>query len=158
MPVESPQFVGAALRQELLLETLRSHGRTRLRVNGTSMLPALLPYDVLQLERSDPKELRQGAIVLYARDGSLVAHRIARLNPTEAQTRGDLLLHDDPPIAIEEILATVSALERFGRTLPVPPRGRAAAMLARAERWLHFPSAFVHIYARARLRLQGLRP
>ena len=49
------------MKQELLLQVLRDYGRVRIRALGTSMLPALWPGDVLDIERTDGGEIGGGA-------------------------------------------------------------------------------------------------
>jgi hypothetical protein len=68
-----------ALGCELVVETLRSFGQLRLRVNGASMLPAVWPGDILTITREAGAPPLPGDIVLFGREGRLVAHRVAEV-------------------------------------------------------------------------------
>jgi signal peptidase len=71
---------GATAREtlgcELAAEVLRSSGRLRLRATGASMLPAVWPGDILSVRSHDVVEALPGDIVLFGREGTLVAHRV----------------------------------------------------------------------------------
>ena len=73
---------------ELVAEVLRSFGQVRLRVNGASMLPTVLPGDILTVCRHDTTEPLPGDIVLFGRDGRLVAHRIVEVRGPGSEVRG----------------------------------------------------------------------
>jgi len=64
---------------ELAAEVLRSYGRLRLRANGASMLPAVWPGDILHVRRQGVAEALPGDIVLFGREGRLVAHRVVEV-------------------------------------------------------------------------------
>jgi len=64
---------------KLAAEVLRSTGELRLRVTGTSMLPAVWPGDVLSVRGGDVTEALPGDIVLFGREGKLVAHRVVEV-------------------------------------------------------------------------------
>src|ERR1039458_9326454 len=66
----------ATVACELAAEVLRSSGSLRLRAIGASMLPAIWPGDVLTVQRRDAENAQPGDIVLFARGGALVAHRV----------------------------------------------------------------------------------
>jgi hypothetical protein len=154
MRAQPEKLLSIATKQELLLEVLAKCSQTRLRVNGTSMLPALLPYDVVILRRAGINELSRGDIVLVENNGSLLLHRIVNLGAGWAQTRGDFLLHDDAPLQIDRIHAKVVAVERFGHELAtVPGVHSLAQVVARVDQAFRWPSSLAHIYARVRTQL-----
>jgi len=85
----------------LVAETLRASGRSRLRVHGESMLPALWPGDVVEIASCSPEDVRPGEIVLALRDGRLFLHRfVGRFNdpckPNGFLLRGDSMPGPDP--------------------------------------------------------------
>jgi signal peptidase I len=102
-------------------DVIRTFGETRLRVFGTSMVPFILPGDLISVRRSDPVEISNGEIVLYAREGRMFAHRVVGRagGPDDALliTRGDLLRRCDPPVSSSELLGKVISIERGGRQL-----------------------------------------
>jgi len=151
MPLQSQELLDP--RKDLLKEVLLRWGCARLQVNGTSMLPSLLPYDVVSLVRCSPGDLLPGDLVLGEHQDRWLLHRVVRLQGDWLHTRGDLLPFDDPPAPAENVIAKVVRLERFGRQRPIPSAGLAARIFARAEQALGFVAAAVHLYARMRYRL-----
>src|ERR1700733_5673001 len=61
---------------ELVLDVARTSGEVSLKLTGTSMLPAVWPGDVVTVRRCDLAELQPRQIVLFHREGTLVAHRV----------------------------------------------------------------------------------
>jgi len=115
-----------ATRLELAVEVARTFGTLRLRVTGTSMLPAIQPGDLLSIGRVDLRDTSPGEIVLFERGGRLFAHRIVSRgggasDPYASKpygskpyivTRGDRLLENDPPVFQSELLGRVTSIER----------------------------------------------
>jgi hypothetical protein len=129
------------LKRDLAREILRSSGELRLRATGISMLPALWPDDMLCIRSLPTEEYLPGDIVLFARNGMLVAHRLVeRTEGTEGiqwLTRGDMADCNDAPLSSHELLGRVTTIERGGRW--VEPRrsscGYAAAWVLRHSRF-----------------------
>jgi hypothetical protein len=130
------------LKQELTLDVLRQHGRCRLQVSGTSMLPTLWPGDTVSIEGRPLSELGVGDIVLYERCGRLFLHRLVALPaerfPGRLVTRGDSMPHADPAVRVEGVLGVLVEVRRGEDWAPVPrtmPRKSrlAAACLARSS-------------------------
>jgi signal peptidase I len=120
-----------ATRLELAVEVARTFGTLRLRVTGTSMLPAIQPGDLLSIGRVDLRDTSPGEIVLFERGGRLFAHRIVSRgggasDPYSSKpyaskpyaskpyivTRGDRLLENDPPVFQSELLGRVTSIQR----------------------------------------------
>ena len=107
------------------------------RVRGNSMLPALASGDSIFVRHAEPSDAAPGDVVVFARSGHFVAHRVVRRS-TEAQgsvlvTRGDACVDDDPPVAQDELLGVVTGVVRLGaagKAPSTPPRRRAAWRLA----------------------------
>ena len=72
---------------ELAAEVLRSSGKLRLRANGASMLPAVWPGDILHVRRQGVAEALPGDIVLFGREGRLVAHRVVEVRSQDSGVR-----------------------------------------------------------------------
>ena len=98
---------------ELVADVARSFGEVRLKVTGASMIPSIWPGDVITV-RHDAASLRPGQIVLYSREGRLVAHRITRVQGDLLSTRGDSVPSDDPPIHASDIVGQVISVARNG--------------------------------------------
>jgi hypothetical protein len=143
---ESGQVARATSRDTLgcalAAEVLRSFGKLRLQADGSSMLPAVWPGDILYVQGQDAAAALPGDIVLFGREGRLVAHRVVEVrkaksgvrgpasgvriqNPDsrfpipdsrfEFVTRGDSLDRNDPPVSSHELLGRVTAIERGSR-------------------------------------------
>ncbi len=104
---------------ELAAETLHSEGKLRLQVIGSSMLPAVLPGDVLILERAAAGVIREGDIVLFSRDRRLFAHRViaTSIGVDQIQTRGDAMTQVDAPLSHDQLLGRVSKIVRSGNSI-----------------------------------------
>lgn len=149
-----------SLQCELLAEAIRLHGRARLRVQGTSMLPSLWPGDVLRVERRGSAEVGVGCIVLYRREQRVFAHRVVKKDPGLV-TRGDRLAHPDPPLRPEELLGEVTWVERGGNGFaPARRAGWAAALLRLVSRVSDLPAGLLLRFGSARdaARLPELVP
>jgi hypothetical protein len=115
-PLSSASNALAARRLELAVEVARTFGSLRLRVTGTSMMPAVQPGDLLSIGRVDLRDTSPGEIVLFVRGGRLFAHRIVDRGGGSRDpylvTRGDRLLENDPPVFPSELLGRVTSIER----------------------------------------------
>jgi len=102
---------------ELVADVVRNFGEVRLKVTGASMIPAIWPGDVVTVHCRKIAELEPGQIVLSRREGRLFAHRIISIQGNALTTRGDSLLHDDPPITASDVLGEVVGIDGHGRRL-----------------------------------------
>lgn len=113
----------ATLACGLAGDVVRTFGEVRLRVFGTSMVPFILPGDLISVRRALASEISNGDIVLYAREGRIFVHRVVRCmvshEPSFAPegesfliARGDRLQHNDPPVSSSELLGKVFSIER----------------------------------------------
>jgi signal peptidase I len=110
MAVLSPS---PADKQLLLTEVLGEHGRARLRVTGSSMLPTLWPGDVVALERADLHQLCVGDVILFQKQERLFLHRIIAIDHSTYRitTRGDAMPQADPVVPSAQILAKAESVE-----------------------------------------------
>jgi signal peptidase I len=110
------QNVAAKLACDLAAEVVRTFGEVRLRVFGTSMVPSILPGDLVSIQRARISEISSGEIVLYSREGRLFVHRVVACTNSPEQplliTRGDRLDHNDPPVYSAELLGRVTSIQR----------------------------------------------
>ena len=113
-----------ALKCELAAEVLRSAGELRLRVTGSSMLPALWPGDELTIRRQPFDAVRPGHIVLVARDGRLCAHRVVAAGNGLVTIRGDALSGPDAPATRGQVLGSLVSIQRGSARLI--PRSRVS--------------------------------
>jgi hypothetical protein len=131
-----------ALKCELAAQVLRSFGTLRLEVTGLSMLPSVWPGDILFIERCHMREITARDIVLFTRQGKLVAHRVLYKTPVgdkpHAITQGDGLLSPDAPVSPTELLGSVRHILRAGEY--VQPSGDLSF-------WAHVTSKLVQRFA-----------
>jgi hypothetical protein len=143
----TPPSNWSAVRSALVADVLRGSARlrqgVRLRVHGESMLPALWPGDLVEIESCSVEDLRPGEIVLALREDRLVLHRlVAPSTPNGFRLRGDSLPRCDPQYPPQALLGRLvrGADER---------RGLFSATLSRALGML-----FCHCAAARRLALK----
>ena len=106
---------------QLISEALRLSGKVRLRVLGSSMLPAILPGDSLIVEHTNVSLPVRGDVILFQRYERLFAHRVVarqyRNDCAGIVTAGDSLPENDPLVLPHELLGRVNAVIRSGRYL-----------------------------------------
>ncbi len=100
----------------LAMELVRAFGHVRLRVFGTSMVPSILPGDLISVEQASVYDISIGNVVLFWRDGRFFAHRVIAVACNSDEpcliTRGDRLCYDDAPVSSAELLGRVISIER----------------------------------------------
>ena len=108
--------VAATLACDLAEEIVRTFGEVRLRVFGISMVPSILPGDLVFILRADISEISSREIIMYSRAGRLFVHRVVACTNSADQpmliTRGDRLDHNDPPVSSTELLGRVTSIQR----------------------------------------------
>jgi hypothetical protein len=113
----------------LAAEIIRTFGEVRLRVFGTSMAPAVLPGDLVSIQRAALDETFPGEIVAFLRDGRLFVHRVIGRKAAGCAdvasgslliTLGDRLRQDDPAVSPAEFLGRVVSLERGNVAIEMP--------------------------------------
>jgi signal peptidase I len=121
----------------LFEQTLRAFGSARLRVQGSSMLPAICPGDEIRVQSANCNSAEEGDVVAFSRDGRLFIHRvIGRDSGGNLLTQGDALLAPDAPVCADEYLGKVADVRRDGQPVPMKTSWlqRAAAALFRRSR------------------------
>ncbi len=109
-----------SLKCELATLSLRLSGTLRLKVSGWSMLPTIWPGDTLVISRLDGRELLEGEIALFQREGRFIVHRVlskSTSNIKQVLTRGDAMLQHDAPVATDDLLGKVDFILRNGRKI-----------------------------------------
>jgi signal peptidase I len=103
--------VGCGLAEEIV----RNFGEVRLRVFGTSMVPSILPGDMVSVQHAGPSEICSGEIVVYARYGRLIIHRVVESSGSCSEsllvTRGDRLFRNDASVSSSELLGRVTSVQ-----------------------------------------------
>lgn len=98
-------------------ELIRTLQVVWLPTKGTSMVPAIHPGDLLCVKRVDLGEVSRGDVIVYARQGRLIVHRVVvtRTDPSCEPfliTRGDRSLKNDVDVLSSELVGLVIMLER----------------------------------------------
>jgi len=137
------QWIAREIASKALVEdVVRSFGEVRLRILGTSMVPAMLPGDLVSVRRAGLDEISEGEVVLFFQNGRLCVHRVVGRNVVSAAgntkepcliARGDRLRHDDPPVSSKELLGRVVSIERDNHNIELAPHG-SNSLLARLLR------------------------
>jgi signal peptidase I len=123
---------GTGVAVDLAVRTLRRRGRLALRVTGASMLPSVLPGEVVFVRQGGIAGARRGELVLFRRDGRLFVHRVvARGDGGALVTRGDANPASDGTVRPAEFLGRVVRQLRRGRAF-TPHREPPAAVRAAA--------------------------
>jgi signal peptidase I len=115
----------------LTQEVVQTFGEVRLRVFGTSMVPAILPGDQVLIQRASLEEILPGEIAVFLRSGRLFVHRVVDRKMLAAApkaadelcliTRGDRQRASDSPVYSSELLGRVVWIERDRREIKVAP-------------------------------------
>ena len=139
---------------QLAMQGLALNGVIRFRAGGVSMLPTLLPGDLLEIERAAPAVFAVGDIVLFSRGESLFVHRLIAIDETGVRfsTRGDSMGSCDPE-QNRTFLGRVVSVERRGHKRSV---SRRLGYLARFGGWCMYHSALLRsLYLRFQARGAG---
>jgi hypothetical protein len=105
---------------QLIADVLQLSGKANVRVTGSSMLPCILPGDILVVQREPLNRLALDDIALFTRHNRLFAHRVIDRGSVEIPylvTRGDSLYEHDPPVLSHELLGRVTSIIRGQRRI-----------------------------------------
>jgi hypothetical protein len=123
-------------RLNLAAEVLHRFGEVRFAAQGSSMIPSIYPGDLLTVRSISPDTVRRGEIVLALLGGRFFVHRVMRKWPERDRvvfaTRGDSLSQEDPSIDGSQLLGSVVAISRRGKSVKIVARPKP---WHRAIRW-----------------------
>ena len=110
--------------------------RVRFRAEGWSMHPTIRDSEVITIASVAPSEIRKGDIILYRYRRGVVAHRVVRIEREARATpmlvlRGDAADRCDAPVAPEQVLGQVLAVDRAGRRIDLAGRWARVRRLLR---------------------------
>jgi signal peptidase I len=121
-------------------EIVRNFGEVRLRVFGVSMVPSVLPGDLVLIQRAALEEILPGEIAVFLREERLFVHRVVERKKISVAgdaseelcliTRGDRQRDCDLPVSSSELLGRVVCIERDQREVKVAPN-RVTRLTAR---------------------------
>jgi hypothetical protein len=103
------------------IEELLENNIVKLKPVGYSMYPVIVPgRDWVYIEKAQHNRLKRGDVILYRRaDGMNVLHRIWKVRADGIYTVGDNQSAIEGPLANEQILGRMIALDRKGRHIEV---------------------------------------
>jgi len=119
-------------RVELVVDVLGRFGEARLRVVGSSMLPAIWPGDVLTIRRCPMSAVRCGDVAVFVRDDRVFVHRVIAHHDSHLVTQGDSLPSPDAPVTQAELVGVAIGLVRGGKARRVSSRVGLPARLTGA--------------------------
>ncbi|MCB9522826.1 MAG: S24/S26 family peptidase [Myxococcales bacterium] len=111
----------------MALELLARGEPVHLRATGGSMRPFIRSGDRLRLDPRAPWGLGAVVWVAAADGGPGVIHRVVARRADRVLTKGDALPESDGWVPVARVMATVVAIERGGRPVPLR-RWRALAL------------------------------
>jgi len=129
---------------EQVAAALRTRGRVCLTVLGSSMFPWLRPGDILWVCRTNFRQTSPGMVVLFAREGRLIVHRVIRKHAMASGpgliTKGDFVPQADAPVTAEELLGRVVWIQRGKRQIDLDssPQRVGGLLLARVSPFARF--------------------
>ena len=148
MPIQLQEFlIGAdseeqSVKSALFAEVIARCGEAKVKAWGTSMVPTILPGDVLLVEQQQMAGLNVGDVAVYLRSGRLFAHRVMKIvggSPAALITRGDAMDCDDPSVLAENIVGRVVSIMRGPRLTRRMRRGFSVVRKAAANLFLLQP-------------------
>lgn len=98
--------IGETIKCELLKELILRNGSFWLRVAGYSMTPTISTGEFVKIENVT-SGVKGGDIVAVNNNGKLLVHRILYTDSNRIVTKGDNLIHVDPPIEYGDILGNI---------------------------------------------------
>jgi signal peptidase I len=112
-------------------EVVRNFGEVRLRVFGMSMVPSVIPGDMVLIQRAALEEILPGEIAVFLREERLFVHRVVDRKIMSVAgsgneelcliTRGDRQRDCDLPVSSSELLGRVICIERDQCEVKVAP-------------------------------------
>lgn len=126
------------LAERVIVDCLREGRPARWTVRGSSMWPAVRDGATVEVTPVDPRGLRPGELVAFARGGAVVVHRVVAVEGAGLRCRGDALARGDAPVPWSDVLGRAAVLAqpalrwRWPRARELPALLRAALGAVRA--------------------------
>ena len=135
---------------KITAELLRRGNRVRFRAAGASMQPTIEDGELITVAPVGPGSVKRGDILLYQNERGVVAHRVVgvvkgtvTINGGDSPPyliRGDASVSCDPPVAREQVIGRVVAVQRAGRSRPLD--NRAFNLMRLMRLWLSKSKVF----------------
>ena len=142
-----------------VVEALRLHGRTVVRIHGRSMYPALRNGERVLVSPVAYDELVVGDLIVFHDGRGIICHRLIRKANHLLYMKGDTNLWADPPVlwsqALGRVTSTVDHDLRL-RALDTPRQQRRAILLAHGSYLVALYFHFLHFIGRCRWWQHGI--
>lgn len=89
----------------------------KLNVNGNSMFPYLQDNELVKVEPVGAEQPRKGDIVVFERNGQLIAHRLIKKKDNHYITKGDFCLKRDEPFSSDLLIGQITAIFRGDKVI-----------------------------------------
>ena len=147
---------------EITAELLRHGSCVRFRAVGASMQPTIEDGELITVAPVGAASVKRGDILLYQNERGVFAHRVVGVVKGTVPMqkgdcppyllRGDASLSCDPPVALEQVIGRVVAVQRGDRSLALD--SRLGNLLRLARLWISKSTAFrlLHFYYQKRIK------
>lgn len=98
-------------------EILRQGRSVRLKLDGMSMWPVLLPGDVAVVKQLDVEQWEKGIVLVFDAGQKWIAHRLMSVSPSGVIMQGDSIPRSDGQIHPHQILGVVVTVFRQNREI-----------------------------------------
>lgn len=97
------------------------------RAPGDSMMPTVFDGERVTVRPIESSDIKPGDIILYRYPGSIVAHRVKRIEKRDSGAprlilRGDALGAPDEAVEVDQVLGRVQSVERGSRSIDLYSR------------------------------------
>jgi signal peptidase I len=147
---------------DVVTDVLRRGYSIRFRAGGSSMWPTIRSGEAITVEPTKATAIKLKDIIFYRTGRGVIGHRVVKIANRNGElvllARGDADLGAGEPVAAEQILAKVVAVERDGRYIDLASRKEKVkhsirVLALRCKYWI----GFLQIAKRAKraLRIEG---
>ncbi len=97
------------------------------RAPGNSMMPTIFDGERVTVRPVSSSDIKPGDIILYRYPGSIVAHRVVRIEKRDSGAprfilRGDALGAPDEAVEVDQVLGKIVSVERGGHSIDLYSR------------------------------------
>ncbi|MBU0486939.1 MAG: hypothetical protein KKA07_05780 [Bacteroidetes bacterium] len=101
--------------QDITAELLRMKKLLRVPLGGRSMYPFMRQGDIAIVIPFEAEKIKKGDVVVFQRNGKLLAHRMLGERDGYYRIKGDALWKADPPIPAQDVIGQIISFERNGK-------------------------------------------
>ena len=124
LKAESRSSTESNLFFNVTVDLLKSGQSVRFQAPGRSMTPTIREDETITINPVSASSVRKGDIILYNNKTGVIAHRVVRIEKSDASLepnlfilRGDASITYDKPVTPGQVLGKVVSVERGGRSI-----------------------------------------